>query len=99
MTGSTLYEAVEPHALWSRLLDVVLSDLISKRANSEVSSGERNSDVVLTGSVQGCAMVQYLLQTFHAHDEEIETIHLPVVFSAIAGVITVSRSPASKACT
>lgn len=36
-------------------------------------------------------MVQYTLQRFHAHDEEIETIHLPVVFSAITSAITVSR--------
>ncbi|KAI0375501.1 hypothetical protein BV20DRAFT_986250 [Pilatotrama ljubarskyi] len=70
MTGSTLYEAVEQRALWSRLLSAVLADLASKKGNSE-----------------GCAMVQFLLQTFHAHDEEIETIHLPVVFNAITGVL------------
>lgn len=39
MTGSTLYEAVEPHALWSRLLSVVLSDITSGQANSEVRLG------------------------------------------------------------
>lgn len=43
-------------------------------------------------------MVQYLLQRFHAHDEEIEIIHLPVVFSAITSVITVSRLVTSKVC-
>ncbi|OJT08448.1 Protein dopey [Trametes pubescens] len=80
MTGSTLYEAVEPHALWSRLLSVVLSDITSGQANGE-----------------GCTMVQYLLQRFHAHDEEIETIHLPVVFSAITSVITThARDDASS---
>ncbi|KAI0361079.1 hypothetical protein OH77DRAFT_1391372 [Trametes cingulata] len=71
MTGSTLYEAVEQRALWSRLLSAVLADLTSKKGNSE-----------------GCAMVQYLLQKFHTHDEEIETIHLPVVLNAITGVLT-----------
>ncbi|KAI0830814.1 Dopey, N-terminal-domain-containing protein [Trametes gibbosa] len=71
MTGSTLYEAVEPHALWNRLLTVVIADLTSRRSTSE-----------------GCAMVQYLLRTFHAHDEEIETMHFPVVFSAIVATLT-----------
>ncbi|KAI9057020.1 hypothetical protein FKP32DRAFT_1598504 [Trametes sanguinea] len=71
MTGSTLYEAVEPHALWSRLLGVVLADLDRKQ-----------------GYREGCAMVKYLLQTFHSHDEEIETLHLPIVFNAITGVLT-----------
>ncbi|KAI0334441.1 hypothetical protein GY45DRAFT_1318466 [Cubamyces sp. BRFM 1775] len=71
MTGSTLYEAVEPHALWSRLLSAVLSDLKPGQCNRE-----------------GCAMVKYLLQTFHSHDEEIETIHLPIVFNAITGILT-----------
>ncbi|KAI8981167.1 Dopey, N-terminal-domain-containing protein [Trametes punicea] len=71
MTGSTLYEAVEPHALWSRLLGVVLADMKSQRGHRE-----------------GCNMVKYLLQTFHTHDEEIETIHLPVVLNAITGVLT-----------
>ncbi|CDO73123.1 hypothetical protein BN946_scf185007.g177 [Trametes cinnabarina] len=71
MTGSTLYEAVEPHALWSRLLGVLLADLNRKQ-----------------GPREGCAMVRYLLQTFHTHDEEIETVHLPIVLNAITGVLT-----------
>ncbi|KAI0660570.1 Dopey, N-terminal-domain-containing protein [Cubamyces menziesii] len=71
MTGSTLYEAVEPHALWSRLLSAMLADLKPGQCNRE-----------------GCAMVKYLLQSFHSHDEEIETIHLPIVFNAITGILT-----------
>lgn len=34
-------------------------------------------------------MVKYILATFHAHDEEIETVHLPVVFTAILGLLAV----------
>ncbi len=34
MTGSTLYEAVEQHALWNRLLTAIISDLDS--GNNEV---------------------------------------------------------------
>ncbi|RDX51932.1 hypothetical protein OH76DRAFT_1400831 [Lentinus brumalis] len=66
MTGSTLYEAVEQHALWNRLLTAVMADLDPAQPQKE-----------------GCGMVKYLLTTFHTHDEEIETIHLPVVFTAI----------------
>ena len=35
-------------------------------------------------------MVKYILTTFHTHDEEIETVHLPVVFTAILGPLAVS---------
>ncbi|KAI0718921.1 Dopey, N-terminal-domain-containing protein [Cerioporus squamosus] len=66
MTGSTLYEAVEQHALWNRLLTAVMADLDPAQVPKE-----------------GCGMVRYLLTTFHTHDEEIETIHLPVVFTVI----------------
>lgn len=35
-------------------------------------------------------MVQYLLTTFHSHDEEIEGMHLPVGFAGIMDALTVS---------
>ena len=34
-------------------------------------------------------MVRYILEMFHAHDEEIESIYLPICFSAILEVLTV----------
>ncbi|KAI1794036.1 Dopey, N-terminal-domain-containing protein [Ganoderma leucocontextum] len=46
---------------------------------SDLNSGQ--------GSCQGCGMVKYILTTFHTHDEEIETVHLPVVFTAILGLL------------
>ncbi|KAI0756510.1 Dopey, N-terminal-domain-containing protein [Daedaleopsis nitida] len=70
MTGSTLYEAVDQHALWNRLLVAILSDMDSGQSQGE-----------------GCEMVRYLLATFHGHDEEIEAIHLPVVFTAVLGLL------------
>ena len=36
-------------------------------------------------------MVKYILTTFHTHDEEIENIHLPVIFNAILGQLAVRR--------
>ncbi|KAH8099733.1 Dopey, N-terminal-domain-containing protein [Cristinia sonorae] len=65
MTASTLYEAVEPSALWRQLLKSVLSDIEG-----------RNS------SYEGLHMVLHLLSAYHQHDEEIENIHLPIVFAA-----------------
>ncbi|KAI0783393.1 Dopey, N-terminal-domain-containing protein [Abortiporus biennis] len=63
MTGSTLYEAVEPHALWKQMLKAVLADISN-------------------GSYENLVLVQETLSAYHAHDEEIETIHLPLVFDA-----------------
>ena len=34
-------------------------------------------------------MVKYLLTKFHGHDEEIETLHLPVAFVAILSSLAV----------
>lgn len=36
-------------------------------------------------------MVLYILTTFHVHDEEIESIHLPVAFAAILEALLVSQ--------
>ncbi len=36
MTGSTLYEAVEQHALWNRLLTAVMADLDPAQPQKEV---------------------------------------------------------------
>ena len=36
MTGSTLYEAVEQHALWNRLLTEIMSDFDPSKGNREV---------------------------------------------------------------
>ncbi|KAH9948184.1 Dopey, N-terminal-domain-containing protein [Amylocystis lapponica] len=46
------------------------------------SSGER---------YEGYAMVRYLLATFHAQDEEIENVHLPIGFAAIMELLTVRQ--------
>ncbi|CAL1694342.1 unnamed protein product [Somion occarium] len=66
MTASTLYEAVEPHALWKQLLKTIMTDVTSN-----------------TSSCDGINMVYHILSSYHKHDEEIETIHLPIVFTAL----------------
>lgn len=34
-------------------------------------------------------MVRHILHSYHTHDEEIEAIHLPVVFTALLEVLAV----------
>ncbi|TFY63318.1 hypothetical protein EVJ58_g3324 [Rhodofomes roseus] len=36
---------------------------------------------------EGCDMVAYIISTFHGQDEEIETVHLPVIFAGIAELL------------
>ena len=36
-------------------------------------------------------MALFMLRTFHVHDEEIQGLHFPVVFSAIMNVLNVRR--------
>ncbi|KAI0081169.1 hypothetical protein K474DRAFT_1768894 [Panus rudis PR-1116 ss-1] len=66
MTASTVYEAVEPHALWRQLLRSMLADIAADPS-----------------PCQGLKLVQHILTSYHTHDEEIETIHLPIVFLAV----------------
>ncbi|KAG6851405.1 hypothetical protein H0H93_005803 [Arthromyces matolae] len=73
MTASTLYEAVEPHILWKRLLAAVFN---------EISGGQ--SDVEAT------RMVHFILKTF-AQDDEMQTIHLPIIFTSILDLINVTN--------
>ncbi|OCH88751.1 hypothetical protein OBBRIDRAFT_64803 [Obba rivulosa] len=45
--------------------------------------------------LQGIQMVNYLLSTFHTHDEEIEHVHLPLGFAAIMEALATSITDAS----
>ncbi|EPT03457.1 hypothetical protein FOMPIDRAFT_1058702 [Fomitopsis schrenkii] len=36
---------------------------------------------------EGCDMVTYILSTFHTQDEEIEVVHLPIIFAAVAEML------------
>lgn len=73
MTACTLYEAIEPDALWKQLFKTVLDDLSSN-----------------TSSCEGINMVYHILCKYHKHDEEMETIHLPIVFNALLEALNVS---------
>lgn len=35
-------------------------------------------------------MVTYILSTFHMQDEEMEVVHLPIIFAAVAEMLAVN---------
>jgi hypothetical protein len=92
MTASTLYEAVEPRTVWKQLLNSVVLEIIGKASQVEVRNLQ-NFLKLVEGYMfaQAIRMVKFILGTFHVQDEEIQTIHLPIVFAAISETIRVSR--------
>ncbi|KIY73422.1 hypothetical protein CYLTODRAFT_365976 [Cylindrobasidium torrendii FP15055 ss-10] len=71
MTASTLYEAVEPPLLWKPVLEAMFSDILS------------------TAVVEDCTSVpltSFLLSNF-SQDEEMSTVHIPIVFSALVDLL------------
>ena len=91
MTASTLYEAVEPHLLWKRLYSIIYAEVTSQDVKCEVRSMSVPICISLVECLlQGCDMIMYILSTFHSQDEEIEIVHLPVVFAAVGELLAVS---------
>jgi hypothetical protein len=75
MTASTLYEAVEPQVVWKQLLNSIMSEITGGTSQAE--------------GAEAIHMTKFLLETFQVQDEEVQTIHLPIVFSAISESIRV----------
>ncbi len=73
LTANTLYDAVEPKAIWKPLF-VSLKE--------EITSGGPRRD--------STDMVIFILRTFYSEDEEIRSLHLPLVFSALVENLEVS---------
>lgn len=74
MTASTLYEAVEPILLWRPILETAFKEILSTSPDSH--------RVAIT-------IISFILKTF-AQDEEMQTIHLPVIFAALVDLLHVS---------
>ncbi|TDL20873.1 hypothetical protein BD410DRAFT_899170 [Rickenella mellea] len=72
ITANSLYEAVEPRAVWKRLFESMRREITA----TEVASQE------------AIEMTIFILKNFRQRDEEIQSIHLPLVFSAIVEVLT-----------
>ena len=45
-----------------------------------------------TSQTEAIHMTKFLLGSFHVQDEEVQTIHLPIIFSAISESVRVSLS-------
>lgn len=90
MTASTLYEAVEPEIIWQQLLAAVFLEITGDGAQFEVWVTLFPGVITSLTFVKAIKMVSFILETF-SQDEEIQTIHLPIAFSAIVDVLNVRR--------
>ncbi|KAI6136235.1 Dopey, N-terminal-domain-containing protein [Pisolithus sp. B1] len=69
MTASTLLEAVEPSILWKKLLHSVLYS---------IHDGKRPEELQ-----QAIRLTLFLLRELPVHDDEVRSVHLPIVFAAL----------------
>ena len=72
----------------STLYEAVEPQVVWKQLLKSIIS-EITGDTPKTGAIH---LTKFLLETFHVQDEEVQTIHLPIVFSAISESIRV-RAP------
>lgn len=91
MTASTLYEAIEPQLLWKHFLSVVFDEILE---------GGTRSEVIILWSFpvsiynwygldpQAIRLVRFLVISF-PHDEEVQTIYFPIMFTAITDLVDV----------
>jgi hypothetical protein len=86
---------VEPQTLWKELLNTAISDIKPEKTTCEVlmSVSLHVKQQTHRKSIQGIRMVQHVLATYHTHDEEMEAIHLPIIFSAVLETVNVSTIP------
>ena len=91
MTASTLYEAIEPQLLWKHFLSVVFDEILE---------GGTRFEVIFFWSLpvfiynwyglgpQAIRLVRFFVITF-PHDEEVQTIYFPIMFTAITDLVDV----------
>lgn len=73
MTASTLYEAVEPHAVWRKLFAAIVVEIVDPTSKS----------------LEGLDLALFVLKTFPTQDEEVQLIHLVIVFCGVLDVLAV----------
>lgn len=80
--ASTLYEAVEPQILWQQLYATARAELFEAPPHPKV----RMCNYARTRAhiTQALGMIRFILSTFKTHDAEVQSIHLPVVSTALA---------------
>ncbi|KAH8110602.1 Dopey, N-terminal-domain-containing protein [Phellopilus nigrolimitatus] len=66
ITANTLYEAMEPRAIWRRLFQSVRKEIIENETQKECID-----------------MMLFVLKTFRVDEDEIQNVHLPLLFCAL----------------
>jgi hypothetical protein len=59
----------------------------------------RNEILGTTLTNEGTKLIQFILHTFRAHDEEVQRVHLPLCFTAFLELLKVSGYPLNIAIT
>ncbi|KAI5120784.1 hypothetical protein M0805_002411 [Coniferiporia weirii] len=66
ITANTLYEAVEPQAIWKELFQTTRKEIIGGNVERECID-----------------MLLFVLKTFRVEDDEVQNVHLPLLFCAL----------------
>jgi hypothetical protein len=91
MTASTLYEAIEPQLLWKHFLSVVFDEILEGGTRIEVNFFGRFQVFICNWyglGPQAIRLVRFLVISF-PHDEEVQTIYFPIMFTAITDLLDV----------
>ncbi|CCM03665.1 uncharacterized protein FIBRA_05809 [Fibroporia radiculosa] len=75
------------HTLYEAVEPHILWKILFSSVYHDLISESSNSE--------GLSMVKYILTTFHGQDQEIETVHLPIVFTATVETLLVRLSDSS----
>ena len=65
----------------------------------QLFSAVRNEILGTTPTHDGTKLIQFILQTFRAHDEEVQRVHLPLCFTAFLELLKVSVHPSNVTIT
>jgi hypothetical protein len=89
MTASTLYEAIEPQLLWKHFLSVVFDEILEGGTRFEVLFFWSFPVLIYNyGLGQAIRLVRFLVISF-PHDEEVQAIYFPIMFTAITDLVDV----------
>jgi hypothetical protein len=77
----------------SALYEAVEPNVVWKQLFSAV----RNEILGTALTHEGTKLIQFILQTFRAHDEEVQRVHLPLCFTAFLELLKVSLHPSNVA--
>jgi hypothetical protein len=80
MTANTLYDAVEPLAVWKQLFAAVRAELLDSAASTRF---------------EAMSMVKFILTQFRVQEEEVQDVHLPLFFAGLLELLKVSFYPYS----